>query len=215
MTSAMLIFLLGGTVSYLLGAIPFGLLLARLKGLDIRQHGSGNIGATNVFRCAGKTLGVTVFILDAIKGFLPAFLFPHWVLHAAGSPGDPAILSVVYAALAVLGHVFPVYLRFRGGKGIATSAGALAGIAWQAVLLAAAVWLLLFLTLRYVSLASIGAAMTILLSGWFFYPDTPLRAGALSLLGLLAIWRHRSNLARLRTGTENRFEFRRQKEKAV
>ncbi|HMP90116.1 MAG TPA: glycerol-3-phosphate 1-O-acyltransferase PlsY [Kiritimatiellia bacterium] len=193
--------------AYLLGAIPFGLLIGKLKGIDIRRHGSGNIGATNVLRVLGKPLGIATFILDALKGFVPAFFFPALALHVADGQVDRQILSVLCGALAIIGHNFPVFLKFKGGKGIATSAGVLLGIAWPAALSGVAVWALVFFVSRYVSLASIAGALTVIGSGWWFYRDGNIVLPiVLTVLGLLAILRHKSNIVRLLNGTENRFE---------
>ncbi|HEY8240881.1 MAG TPA: glycerol-3-phosphate 1-O-acyltransferase PlsY, partial [Kiritimatiellia bacterium] len=142
--------------SYLIGAIPFGLIIASIKGVDIRKVGSCNIGATNVLRSVGKPWGIATFIADALKGFLPAFLFPRWL------PGtDPTLTSIVCGFSAILGHNFPVYLKFKGGKGVATSAGALLGIAPLAVAIGGAMWALIFFTTRYVSLASIAICIVV------------------------------------------------------
>jgi glycerol-3-phosphate acyltransferase PlsY len=151
--------------AYLLGAVPFGLLMGKLKGIDIRQHGSGNIGATNVLRVLGKPLGITTFVLDAIKGFVPAFFFHTWF----GATMDREILSVLCGAAAILGHNFPVFLGFKGGKGIATSAGVLIGIAPLAALAGVITWAVVFFASRYVSLASIVAAVAVIAAGWLVF----------------------------------------------
>ena len=193
--------------AYLLGAIPFGLLMGKLKGIDIRQHGSGNIGATNVLRVLGKPLGITTFVCDALKGFVPAFFFPALAHQLSGGSMDRQVLSVLCGAAAIIGHNFPVFLVFKGGKGIATSAGVLIGIAWQAALAGVAIWAVVFFTLRYVSLASIAGAMAVIASGWWFYRDGNIILPiVLTVLGLLAILRHQSNIVRLMNGTESRFE---------
>lgn len=195
--------LLAVASAYFLGAVPFGLLMGRLKGIDIRQHGSGNIGATNVLRVLGKPMGITTFALDALKGFLPAFFFPGLF----GVYADLEIMSVACGAAAILGHNFPVFLGFKGGKGVATSAGVLVGIAPQAALVGLGVWIFFFFTLRYVSLASILAAAAVAGSGWWLYRDSHVvLPSVLTALGLLAILRHKTNIRRLLDGTENRFE---------
>ena len=187
--------------AYLLGSIPNGLLIARLKGVDIRKVGSGNIGATNVFRSVGKSWGILTFVCDALKGFLPAWLFPQLVdeTHAA--------LGIFCGALAIAGHNWPVFLKFKGGKGVATSAGVLLGIAPAAVGLGLLSWLILFLSTRYVSVASIGAAIVVPLAGWFLYRDGRLLPITLAILGLVTVIRHQANIRRLIAGTEHRFEF--------
>ena len=189
-----------GLASYLLGAIPFGLLIARSRGIDIRQHGSGNIGATNVLRVLGKPLGIFTFMLDALKGFGPVFLAMRLV------PGQAEAAGLTAGIAAILGHSFPIYLGGKGGKGVATSAGVLIGLAWQAALIGVAVWGAVFFLSRYVSLASILAAAAIPAVSWIlYYPEKLATPIALTLLGLLIILRHRSNLQRLLKGTENRF----------
>lgn len=187
-------------LSYLIGSIPFGLLIAKTQGKDIRNLGSGNIGATNVLRCLGKPLGITCFILDVLKGFLPAFLFP-----TLGTGG--ATWGILFGAAAILGHNFPVFLKFKGGKGVATSAGVLLGAAPFAVVIGLLTWGIVFYLSGYVSLGSIIAALVVVLTGWVLLGQYGLlTALALTLLGGLTIWRHRSNIQRLRNGTENKFQ---------
>lgn len=196
--------------SYLLGAVPFGLLVGKARGVDIRQVGSKNIGATNVFRSVGKKWGILTFVLDALKGYVPAALFP--MLGSRLLPGFQPLenLPLFCGVAAILGHNFPVYLGFKGGKGVATSAGALLGIAPAAVGIGVAVWAALFFGLRYVSLASIGAAVAIPAAGWWLYLKSGLvLPSALTLLGALVIWRHRANIQRLLAGTEHRFQKKR------
>ena len=202
----------GGVAAYVLGSVPFGFLVARAKGLDIRTLGSGNIGATNVFRSVSKPLGILTFALDVLKGVCGARLVPLLAASLAGAPHDGAMgLSVFCGAMAVVGHNWTCFLGFKGGKGIATSAGLLLGLSPVGVGVAFLVWLALFLTTRYVSVASIGAAAALGVAVW------PLHLKAqgawfpavLTLLAAVAIWKHRSNIARLRAGTESRFDFRR------
>lgn len=191
--------------AYLLGAVPFGLLIALMKGVDIRKVGSGNIGATNVLRSVGKPWGYLTFALDALKGYLPAAVFPM-IGKLAGADFQSLENAGLWCGLAaILGHNFPVYLGFKGGKGVATSAGALLGIAPAAVGIGLVVWALLFFPFRYVSLASIGAAVAIPVAGWFLYRGMGLTLPvALTVLGALVIWRHRSNIQRLLAGTESK-----------
>lgn len=201
-----------GLLAYLLGAIPCGYLLARINGIDIRTVGSGNIGATNVFRSVGKGWGVLVFICDALKGFIPAWLFPWFADRLCTYPAGPA-LAVCCACLAIAGHNWPVYLGFKGGKGIATSLGALTGIAPAAAGIGLLCWIVIFAATRYVSVASIAAAGSVGIAAWFLY----LRSGiliplTLSLLCAVAVWRHKANIQRLGNGTEPRFQFRKKKE---
>ena len=185
--------------AYLLGAIPNGLLLARLKGVDLQKVGSGNIGATNVFRCVGKGWGVLAFVLDAVKGFVPAFCFPR-LLESA-----PPWLGLACGVAAVAGHNWPVWLKFKGGKGVSTSAGMLLGIAPAAVGIGFAVFALTVALTRFVSLGSILAAVAVPAAYlWMNGADNRLLAGALVLMGLLVIVKHRANVGRLLKGTEPR-----------
>ena len=196
-----------GLAAYLLGAIPFGLLVARCKGVDIRTVGSRNIGATNVFRSVGKGPGILTFLLDALKGLVPALLFPVIATGLAGLEFGQS-LGLCCGVLAIAGHTWPAYLGFRGGKGVATSLGVVIGLAPAAAGCGVAAWLLVFLALRYVSVASIAAAVVAPLSAWYFYlGQGAVLPAAFSLLGLLIIWRHRGNIRRLREGRENRFSF--------
>ena len=153
--------------AYLLGAIPNGLLIARARGVDIRTVGSGNIGATNVFRAVGKGWGILTFFCDALKGFVPSFVFPLLVSSQFGEDLD--YLGVACAAAAVAGHNWPIYLKFKGGKGVATTAGALLGIAPAAMGIGVAVWVVATFSTRYVSVGSILAAAAVPVAAWFLY----------------------------------------------
>jgi glycerol-3-phosphate acyltransferase PlsY len=190
-----------GVLGYLLGSIPFGYIMARARGIDIREHGSGNIGATNVTRTIGKGAGVFVFICDASKG-LAAVQFGTLLTHHTTA-------EIVGAICAIVGHNFPVWLKFKGGKGIATSAGALIGLVPYPTLVAALVWAAVFFTTRYVSLASIAAAISLPLAVWglihFAHHGNMILVWFSVLVAVLAVWRHRGNIARLLNGTENRF----------
>ncbi|NKB25112.1 MAG: glycerol-3-phosphate 1-O-acyltransferase PlsY [Kiritimatiellae bacterium] len=191
--------------SYFLGAIPIGLLITKLKGIDIRSVGSGNIGATNVFRAVGKNWGIITFIGDALKGFIPTYFFPIWAHQTIHDSSEP-ILSILCGCTAIAGHNWPIYLKFKGGKGVATSAGFLVGIAPQAVGIGCGIWILLFAISRYVSVASIAASITIIIVGWVLYSSKGLLLPTtLTILGFVVIWRHRSNIVRLKEGTEHRF----------
>lgn len=193
--------------SYLLGSIPFGYLAGRLCGVDLRTKGSGNIGATNALRVLGKKWGYAVFLCDFLKAWLPVKLALGWgialMVHPASAPGALA------GFCALLGHSFPVWLGFKGGKGIASSAGVIVGLFPQAFLLCLGTWILLFTTTRYVSVASI-AASAALPAGvavlYFLHRSDWLALLVSILMAALAIWRHRSNITRLRAGTEPRFE---------
>ena len=195
-----------GVVSYLVGAIPNGFLIARAKGIDIQKVGSGNIGATNVFRAVGKGWGILTFALDALKGFLPAKLLPLWASQA-GVGVEVRVLALFCAMVAVAGHNWPVYLGFKGGKGVATSAGGLLGVVPAAVGIGFGLWVLVFAASRYVSLASIVAAAGTAAAGWFLYAGEGLVVPVtLCVLGLVIVVRHRANVRRLLSGTEHRFE---------
>jgi glycerol-3-phosphate acyltransferase PlsY len=192
--------------AYLLGAIPNGLLIGRIKGVDIRKVGSGNIGATNVFRSLGRGWGILTFVLDALKGLIPALAFPLILARLTGQPVNRDF-GILFGVAAIAGHNWPVYLGFKGGKGVATSAGVLLGIAPAAVLVGAVCWGVVCAVSRYVSLASIAAAVAVPIAGWILYLPLrgPLLPGVLTVLGAVIIIRHRANIQRLRAGTENRF----------
>ncbi|HVI10420.1 MAG TPA: glycerol-3-phosphate 1-O-acyltransferase PlsY [Candidatus Binatia bacterium] len=187
-------------VSYLLGSIPFGYLLVRLfRGEDVRLSGSGNIGATNVSR-KSPALGALTLILDALKGSA-AVVFARYVSPNAG-PRDSCM--ALAALFAVLGHMFPVWLKFRGGKGVATGLGAFLVIAPNAVLVAAAVFVCVLALFRYVSLASIiSVALFPLAAGWL-HPSSPSSMAYITLTSLLIVAMHHQNIRRLLSGTENR-----------
>lgn len=205
----MVLFILALVASYLLGSIPFGYLAGRLTGIDVRKVGSGNIGATNVVRVLGKRYGYPVFVLDFIKG-LAAVTLSSTAARIAQAPWpSPETLGVFAAISAVVGHSFPVWLRFRGGKGVAVSAGALFGLMPLATLVGVAIWILVFFTTRYVSAASIAAAMALPFVIWITTRVDESRGQALFYASLclaaFVIWRHRSNLSRLIHGSEARF----------
>jgi len=191
------------------GSFPAGYFAGRLAGVDVRTVGSGNIGATNVLRVLGKKWGYPVFLIDALKGFAAvrvAFLLVNGWPQAKPYAEYFAILG---ALMSVAGHMFPVWLGFKGGKGVATSAGALIGLMPLAVPLVFLVWVLVFETTRYVSLASIIAAIALpiivsLLAHWRFVDTWALIYFSI-LIMLLVLWRHRSNFSRLLNGTEQRF----------
>jgi glycerol-3-phosphate acyltransferase PlsY len=186
-------------LAYLFGAVPFGLLVARSRGIDIRQQGSGNIGATNVFRCVGKGWGIFTFTFDALKGFIPAFVFP---LLGNLNPE----YGVLFGITAIIGHSFPIYLKFKGGKGVATSAGMLMGVAPLAVGVGFLCWLICMVLSRYVSLSSIVAAIAVAVTVWSDPGQESIVIQiALTIMAGLIIWRHRANIKRLLNGTESRF----------
>jgi glycerol-3-phosphate acyltransferase PlsY len=189
--------------AYLLGAVPFGYLTFRLlRGKDIRAEGSGNIGAANVTRSAGLAAGAATLVLDFAKGYLAVFA------AARLAEGDSWVAAAAGLA-AVLGHVFPVYLRFRGGKGVATAAGVFGALAPRPVLLALLVFVIVFAAFRYVSLASIAGAGAVPV--WMLLLGVSSRPALLSACAtaLLIIARHYSNIRRLLAGTEHRLQFKR------
>jgi glycerol-3-phosphate acyltransferase PlsY len=188
-------------IAYLMGSIPFGLVLVRLvRGVDLRTIGSGNIGATNAMRAAGKPVGYAVFVLDFLKGFAPAF----WLAPALALSSERELsLQVLAGALAVLGHCFPLYLLFRGGKGVSTGCGALVAIDWRVALGGGIVWLVALLGLRYTGLASLlmGLAFPVIALARGEPLEGPLVIGGL-LLALLIVVRHRANIRRMIAGDE-------------
>lgn len=194
-------------LSYLIGSIPWGYLFARAKGIDIRQQGSGNIGAANALRVMGKKWGYLVFLCDFFKGFLSVKLGS---LIAAYFLVDPVLGSVIAGIACVLGHDYTIWLGFKGGKGIATLAGAVLSLLPPLVFVSfGVVWVAVFLIGRYTSLASISAAVALPIAVSLIVTksetDFPALVGFSVLMGALAIWRHRSNIVRLLNGTENRF----------
>ena len=186
-------------IAYLLGSIPFGLLISKICGIDIRFHGSKNIGATNVFRILGKKLGLLTFFLDALKGFIPTFLFPIFI----GT--NNLDISALFGVIAIIGHSFPIFLKFKGGKGVATSTGMLIGVVPLIFFIGLLVWIILFLIFRYVSLASIIGTLTITFCSWFNNQSSLYLNILISLISILIIVLHRENIKRLINGTENKF----------
>jgi len=193
--------------AYLLGSIPFGFLAAKARGIDIRTVGSGNIGATNAMRVLGKPMGIAVLLLDAFKGYaacawLPPLVFNWLAPHFSGffawfqdTPPEAQIRWHVLAGIfAVLGHNYTCWLKFKGGKGIATTTGVYLALAWPALLIALAIFIVALLATRYVSVAV-----------WILEPRNLLLGGVTTALCALAIYKHKSNIQRLLAGTENRF----------
>ena len=202
-------YIIAAAIGYLLGSCPNGYLVSRARGVDIRKQGSGNIGATNVLRVMGKKWGYLVFALDTLKGFVAVRLAFVVALALAPLTTQREIIGIAGGLACILGHTFPVWLGFRGGKGVATSAGVLLGLMPIAVVSVFAVWLILFQATRYVSVASIAAAAALpvfvmlylrlkMLTGASLLPFSILIAG-------VVIWRHRSNMKRLLRGKEQRF----------
>lgn len=214
-----IVFPLAIVAAYLLGSIPFGLLIARAHGKDLRSIGSGNIGATNVSRALGRKWAYFCFALDVLKGLIPMLA----TLHLASTrpdqtQGERVVLLGLWLAVgcaAIVGHIFPIYLKFKGGKGVATSFGIALGL-WPyftvCALFALATWLIVVLTFRYVSLASILASVVfplvlilaiILIPGWEFGILWPVAVTAFAI-PVMVVMRHRENITRLIAGTESK-----------
>jgi len=183
---------------YFLGSIPTGFLWAKARGIDIRTVGSGNIGATNVMRALGKGPGIAVLLIDAAKGFLPVWLGPSIFpdVHRTA-------LHITCCVFVIAGHNWTCWLKFKGGKGVATSAGALLAFLPWPLLSALGVWLIVFGIWRYVSLASITAAVALPIATWFLEKDVTLLVFT-AVVGAVAVYKHKANIQRLLAGTENR-----------
>lgn len=185
--------------SYFIGAIPNSYLAGKLfKGIDLREHGSGNLGATNVWRTLGPKFAIPVGILDSAKGAIP-------VLFIAPLAADAKLFALACGIMAVLGHVFSVFVGFKGGKGVATAAGVMLGLTPLAVVVTTAVWLAILWTTGYSSLGSIVAAAILPLAAWLLHPADRDLVWVQALVALAIIWFHRSNIRRLLAGTESRF----------
>ena len=193
-------------LAYLLGSVPTGFLVAKARGIDIRAVGSGNIGATNVFRILGKPAGVIVLLADAAKGWLAVFLLARWLcgwFYPAAGPQAREWFAICAGVGAILGHNYTCWLSFKGGKGIATSAGVLVALVLTPLLIILAIWIVVFALSRYVSLASICASFALPFAAWLVGQSTTIilvTAG----LAALAIYKHKANIQRLIHGTENR-----------
>jgi len=192
--------------AYLLGSVSFALVLSRARGVDLRKHGSGNLGATNVTRVLGKTWGRLCFLCDLGKGAIP-------VLVAAGLAPEEGrqLIPVLTGAASVAGHVWPVYLRFKGGKGVATSMGVMLALAPVSFVCAGVLWIVLFYATRYVSVASLAAAVMLPVSAGIVRMVRPIMVPTPTLvllvaIALLIVVKHKANISRLLKGEENRFE---------
>jgi glycerol-3-phosphate acyltransferase PlsY len=193
-------------MGYLLGSIPTGFLVAKARGVDIRTVGSGNIGATNAFRVLGKGFGIFVLLMDALKGWLAVIVGTWFVSRLL--PGVPLeYLRITAGIAAILGHNFTCWLNFKGGKGIATSAGVLIGLVPWALLIILSIFIILFLATRYVSVGSIAAAFALPFATWFTEDHDIGLTAVMAAIGALAILKHRKNIQRLLNGTENRIQF--------
>ncbi len=200
-----MIYFIGILIAYLIGSIPVGYIFGKvLKGVDIRQHGSGNVGATNVFRVVGKGAGIVVLFLDGLKGYLAVKLIPVLLPGSAGPEGEVSIVFLILlGSAAVAGHIWTVFLKFKGGKGVATTAGIMIALAPGVFLGGLIVWVLVFFVSKYVSLASMCAAVSLpiisLVTGkslsFIFFA---------SILCMVGVWSHRSNIKRLIQGAENK-----------
>lgn len=197
-------------ISYLIGSIPFGLIAGKLvKGIDVREYGSGNIGATNVIRVLGKGWGYLVFCLDVLKGFLPTFLVSYFLQGQDLEAGKEFIgwIVVLVGIFSVLGHSFSCFLKFKGGKGVCTSLGVIIGLDWRVACIAYGLFLIVLFIWRYVSLGSILAALSVPVMFIFFkYFDAPLSYKIIGFIMFLAIFvKHIPNIKRLLNHTESKF----------
>ena len=190
-------FALTAIASYLLGSIPTGYLVAKARGIDIRSVGSGNIGATNAFRILGKGAGTTVLLIDALKGFLAC----RFIAFGPGSPSEAH--AMVAGLFAILGHNYTCWLKFKGGKGVATSAGVLLALTPAGFGIALGTFLIVLMASKYVSLASICAALILPIAVWAT-GGTQRMLALTTFFSAMAIYKHRVNIARLRAGTESR-----------
>jgi acyl phosphate:glycerol-3-phosphate acyltransferase len=208
-------------VAYLLGSIPFGYLLVKtFTGTDVRAQGSGNIGATNVARTGKKGLAIATLLLDALKGWLAVWIALKYFEHQYGTTSGwtyyrpytsatyaPMFLTAVAALAAVVGHMYPVWLKFKGGKGVATALGVYLALAPKAIVVAMVVFFLVFAVTRYVSLGSILSAMSFPVAFWLLLRGqaTPQVLILITAICALIIWKHSDNIHRLASGTENKF----------
>ncbi len=198
--------------SFLLGSIPFGYGIGRLRGIDLRTEGSGNIGATNAWRVLGARWGISIFLLDFLKGALPTAVGLHFFASPPPSVTAADLLASLSGLAAILGHNFTPWLRGRGGKGIATSAGVLLVLVPWTFPVLIGIWGSLFLLCRIVSMASLGAALAFPIATALLYPGRWVLLAFSILAALLAVLRHWSNIRRLVLGTEARFRRKDQRE---
>lgn len=193
-------------LAYLVGSLPASYLAGKIAGVDLREHGSGNLGATNVYRVLGAGAAIPVLLVDIAKGFVPAALFPDW-------DGSAAVgLAIVYGLAAIAGHVWSAFLGFRGGKGVATGAGVLFALAPLTTVVALLIWIGVVALTRYVSVGSIATATLVPLLAALLDAPGP-TVGFCAAIALFVWWTHRENLRRLRDGTEHRFGARRSRER--
>lgn len=194
--------IVGVLVAYLAGSIPSAYIAGKLRGVDLRKHGSGNLGATNVVRVLGPRIGGAVFIADLLKGFVPVYFLPMYTETLR-----PELWALVYGAAAILGHVKPIFLLGKGGgKGVATASGVFLALAFIPMLIAEAVWIAVFYFTRYVSLASLmgAAVLPIAILVLSREPQSPIFIASV-IIALFVYWTHRANIGRLRRGEEHKF----------
>jgi acyl phosphate:glycerol-3-phosphate acyltransferase len=200
-----LIYIATALGAYLLGSIPFGFLVAKTKGVDIRSVGSGNIGATNAMRVLGKPAGIFVLLLDALKGYAAVAWLTLAVLKIFNAANaDTETLHIIAGIFAVLGHNYTCWLKFKGGKGIATTAGVYLALAPWALLIALVIFILAVALTKYVSVGAIAAAIALPVIVWVMMPHNLFLGIVTTALGVMAIYKHKSNIKRLMAGTENR-----------
>jgi len=198
--------ILAVVVSYLLGSIPAAYIAGKAKGIDLRKHGSGNLGATNVMRVLGPKIALAVFLFDIAKGAFPVYFFPRWLSDAGALNTDPIFFAILCGVAAIFGHARPIYLGFgKGGKGVATAAGVFLALAPVQTLIALVIFGLVLFLSGYVSLGSLTAAVVlpIVLAG-----TEGVRSPLFSIsiaIAIFVFWTHRANIARLRSGEEHRF----------
>ncbi len=194
--------IIGVVIAYVAGSIPSAYLAGKAHGVDLRKHGSGNLGATNVVRILGAKTGVLVFIVDVLKGFLPVYFLPMYAETLR-----PELWALVFGVAAIIGHVKPVFLLGRGGgKGVATATGVFLALAFVPMLIAEIVWIAVFYFTRYVSLASLlgAAVLPVAILAWSRDPRSAVFIASV-LIALFVYWTHRANIGRLRRGEEHRF----------
>jgi glycerol-3-phosphate acyltransferase PlsY len=194
--------IVGVLIAYLAGSIPSAYIAGKLRGVDLRKHGSGNLGATNVVRVLGPKIGAAVFIADLLKGFLPVYFLPIYTETLR-----PELWALVYGAATILGHVKPIFLLGKGGgKGVATASGVFLALAFIPMLIAEVVWITVFYFTRYVSLASLmgAAVLPIAILALSREPQSPVFIASV-IIAAFVFWTHRANIARLRRGEEHKF----------
>ncbi len=194
--------IVGVLIAYLAGSIPSAYIAGKLRGIDLRKHGSGNLGATNVVRVLGAKTGAVVFIADLLKGFLPVYFLPMYTETL-----KPELWALVYGVAAIFGHVKPIFLLWKGGgKGVATASGVFLALAFVPMLIAEVVWISVFYFTRYVSLASLAGAAVLPIAILVLYrePQSPVFIASV-IIAAFVFWTHRENIGRLRRGEEHKF----------